>query len=243
MTGASRGLGAGIALRFAQAGASVGVNYCTGKQEADQVVARIKTLGPPAVALQADVTRPDQVEGLVTATVKQLGGLDILVNNAGTYPVKPLLELSLEEWEAVQAANLRSVYLCTRAAAQKMIAQGRGGAIINITTIEAENPAPDHSHYAAAKAGVAMFTQSSAQELGRHNIRVNAVSPGLIWRPGLDQDWPEGVHSYLQAAPLGRLGQVEDIANACLFLASSGAGWITGASLRVDGGVMTSRIY
>jgi NAD(P)-dependent dehydrogenase (short-subunit alcohol dehydrogenase family) len=124
-----------------------------------------------------------------------------------------------------------------------MIAQGQGGAIVNVTSIEAENPAPAHSHYNAAKAGAAMHTRAAAQELGPHGIRVNAVAPGLVWREGLDEAWPDGVARYLNAAPLGRLGQPEDVADACLFLASPAARWITGASLTVDGGVMTRQIF
>jgi NAD(P)-dependent dehydrogenase (short-subunit alcohol dehydrogenase family) len=124
-----------------------------------------------------------------------------------------------------------------------MIAQGRPGAIVNIASIESENPAPQHSHYSAAKAAVVMYTRTAALELGGKGIRVNCVSPGLIWREGLDRDWPEGVNAYLQAVPLGRLGQPDDVADACLFLASSAARWITGANLIVDGGVLTHRVY
>jgi len=114
---------------------------------------------------------------------------------------------------------------------------------VNIASIEAENPAPGHAHYDAAKAGVLMYTRTAAQELGGQGIRVNAVSPGLIWRKGLEQAWPEGVDAYLRAVPLGRLGLTDDVADACLFLASPAARWITGANLLVDGGVMTHRIY
>ena len=125
----------------------------------------------------------------------------------------------------------------------QMVERECGGSIINIASIEAENAAPMHAHYCAAKAGVVMLTESSAQELGRHGIRVNCVSPGLIWREGIDEAWPEGVERWMKAAPLSRLGTPQDIANACLFLASNAAEWITGANLRVDGGVMTSQIF
>jgi NAD(P)-dependent dehydrogenase (short-subunit alcohol dehydrogenase family) len=154
-----------------------------------------------------------------------------------------LLDMKESEWNEVIAANLRSVHLCTQAAARHMIACGRPGAIVNIASIEAENPAPKHSHYVAAKAGVVMYTRSAALELGAHGIRVNCVSPGLVWREGLDRDWPEGVSAYLAAVPLRRLGQPDDVADACLFLASAAARWITGSNLVVDGGVLTHRVY
>jgi len=242
VTGAGSGLGGGIALRFAEAGASVAVHYHTSKGGARGLVARIEKLKRKAVAIQADVSRAGDVAKLVERAVKALGGLDVLVNNAGSYPASPLVEMRETEWDSVIADNLRSVHLCTQAAARHMM-KNRGGAIINIASIEAENSAPGHSHYNAAKAGVVMYTRTAALELGRHGIRVNAVSPGLIWREGIEQAWPEGVEAYLRAVPLGRLGQPDDVADACLFLASPAARWITGANLLVDGGVMTHRIF
>ncbi|HEX6123036.1 MAG TPA: SDR family oxidoreductase, partial [Ktedonobacterales bacterium] len=199
--------------------------------------------GGQAAAHQADLTAADEVAGLMRATVAAFGRVDVLVNNAGSYPLAGLLEMTLAQWEAVLNANLRSVFLCTQAAARQMIAQGSGGAIINITSIEAENPAPSHSHYNAAKGGVLMHTRASASELGRYGIRVNAVAPGLIWKEDLEREWADGVARFRQAAPLGRLGTPEDVADACLFLASPAARWITGASLTVDGGVMTHQIF
>jgi NAD(P)-dependent dehydrogenase (short-subunit alcohol dehydrogenase family) len=242
VTGAGSGIGCGIALRFAQAGADVAINYRSNEAGAREVGKKIEALGRKAPAIQADVSQGRDVERLMAEVVKALGGLDVLVNNAGSYPVSPLLEMSEEQWDSVIAANLRSVHLCTQAAARQMMRQG-GGAIINIASIEAENPAPQHSHYNAAKAGVAMYTRTAAQELGRQGIRVNAVSPGLIWRQGIEHAWPEGVNAYLKAVPLGRLGRADDVADACLFLASPAARWITGANLLVDGGVMTNRVF
>lgn len=243
VTGAGSGIGTGIALRFAEAGASLAAVYHSSRSGAEEVVAAVTKLGGSAVAIQADVTREDEVERLFDRTARELGGVDVLVNNAGTYPLKPLLEISAAEWDAVLADNLRSVHLCTRAAARHITAGHRGGAIVHIASIEAENPAPLHSHYCAAKAGVVMYTRSAAQELGPAGIRVNCVSPGLIWRQGLEEAWPAGVSAYQAAVPLGRLGTFEDVADACLFLASPAARWITGANLVVDGGVLTHRVY
>lgn len=243
VTGAGRGIGAGIAHRFGGAGAAVVVNYRSSEKGARTVVGSIEELGQKAVAVKADVSRADGVGELIAATLKAFGRLDSLVNNAGVYPLASVLEMTEKAWDAVVDSNLRSAFLCTQAAARQMVEQGGGGAIVNIASIEAENPAPNHSHYNAAKAGVVMHTRAAAQELGRHGIRVNTVSPGLIWREGLDKDWPDGVERYQKAVPLGRLGQADDVADACLFLASPAARWITGANLVVDGGVLTSTVY
>jgi NAD(P)-dependent dehydrogenase (short-subunit alcohol dehydrogenase family) len=243
VTGSGSGLGSGIAIRFGQAGAKVVVNYHSSATGAHAVVADIEANGGTAVAIQADATQRSEVERLINQTVDRLGRLNILVNNAGIYPRHSLLEMSDEAWETVIDANLRSTFLVTQAAARQMITQGEGGAIVNIASIEAENPAPAHSHYVAAKGGVVMYTMAAANELGRHRIRVNVVSPGLIWREGIEAAWPEGVTRYLEAVALNRLGMSDDVADACLFLASPAARWITGANLRVDGGVMTNRIY
>lgn len=243
VTGGGSGLGRGVCARFAQAGASVAINYRSSAAGAQAVVEQITALGAQAVAVQADVTSECEVQELVAETVSRFGRLDVLVNNAGIYPMQSLLKMLPAEWDAVIEANLRSVFLCTQAASKQMIAQGNGGAIINIGSIEAENPALLHSHYNAAKAGVVMFTKAAARELGPNKIRVNVVSPGLIWREGLEEDWPEGVARYQQAVPLGRLGLPEDVADACLFLASPAARWVTGVNLVVDGGVLTNQVY
>jgi NAD(P)-dependent dehydrogenase (short-subunit alcohol dehydrogenase family) len=243
VTGASGGLGGGIASRFAQAGADVVVAYRTNQGGAHAVVKGIESAGRRALALQADLSQSAGVAALVDKTIQAFSALDVLINNAGAYPVSALLDMSETEFDQVIADNLRSVHLCTQAAARAMIARGRGGAIVNVASIEAHNPAPQHSHYVAAKAAVVMYTRSAALELGGQGIRVNCVSPGLIWREGLERDWPDGVHGYLGAAPLGRLGQPDDVADACLFLASPAARWITGADLVVDGGVLTHRVY
>jgi len=207
------------------------------------VVKNIESAGHRALAVQADLSQSAGAAAVVDKTIHAFSALDVLINNAGTYPLAALLDITESEWDQVIADNLRSVHLCTQAAARAMIARGSTGAIVNIASIEAHNPAPQHSHYVAAKAAVVMYTRSAALELGRQGIRVNSVSPGLIWREGLERDWPEGVNGYLSAAPLCRLGQPDDVADACLFLASPAARWITGTDLVVDGGVLTHRVY
>ena len=243
VTGAGKGIGGGVARRFAAAGASLLVHFRRSESQAQQTVAEIERSGGRALAVGADLTASAGVTDLVERCVSELGPPDAWVNNAGSYPHHALLEMSEAEWDVVVDANLKSVHLCTQAAATAMIAADRTGAIVNITSIEATNPAPMHSHYVAAKAGVLMYTRAAALELGPKGIRVNAVSPGLIWREGLDDEWPEGVERYRKTAPLGRLGRAEDVADACLFLASPAASWVTGAELIVDDGVMCHQIY
>ncbi|MCX6046358.1 MAG: 3-oxoacyl-ACP reductase FabG [Chloroflexi bacterium] len=243
VTGSGSGLGQGIVLRFAEAGARVLVHYRSSADGAQALVKQVIDSGGQAIAAQADVSAEEDVARLIRGAVETWGRVDVLINNAGSYPMASVLAMTPAEWDAVLNANLRSVFLCTQAAAKQMINQGSGGAIVNITSIEAENPAPSHSHYVAAKAGVLMYTRASAGELGAYGIRVNAVAPGLIWREGIDQAWPDGVTRWQKAAPLGRLGLPADVADACLFLASPAARWITGANLTVDGGVMTHQIY
>ena len=237
VTGAGRGIGAGIARRFAEAGAAVAVNFHSSSEGAQTVVEQIRQADGTATAIQADVTQADEVARLVEATSQGLGGLDILINNAGTYPMASLGEMTESEWQSMIDSNMRSVFLCTQAAARVMSASGQGGAIVNIASISGETPAFMHSHYNAAKAGVLMHTRAAALELSPSGIRVNSVSPGLIWREGIEQDWPDGVQRWQEAAPLIRLGRPGDVADACLFLASPAASWITGVNLRVDGGI------
>jgi NAD(P)-dependent dehydrogenase (short-subunit alcohol dehydrogenase family) len=196
-----------------------------------------------AVAVEADLTRPDEAASLVAAAVRDFGRLDALVNNAGIYPLAGVLEMSPAQWDEVVAANLTSVFLCTQAAARQMVAQGGGGAIVNVTSIEARSALPSHSHYSSTKAAADAHTRAAAQELGPHGIRVNAVAPGLIWREGIEEMWPEGVARWLDVAPLRRLGRPEDVADACLFLASPAARWVTGATLPVDGGALTAPLF
>ena len=241
VTGAGAGIGAAIAFRFAQAGAAVCVHYRDNEMGAAQVADKIVSDGGRAETVRADLRFAAAAEMAIGHTVNTMGRLDIVINNAGVYPVTPLLKLTPEQWREVLAANLDSVHFCTQAAAKVM--RPRGGAIVNIASIEASNPAPGHAHYTSAKAAVLMYTKSAARELGPDGIRVNAVSPGLIWREGLEENWPEGVAAYTKAAPLARLGRPDEVADACLFLASPGAGWITGANLVVDGGVLTNRVY
>ena len=237
VTGASAGIGAGIARRLAEAGAAVAVHYRGGRGEAEALVARIGEAGGKGIAVRAELTDPAAVREAFAEVGKRLGPVDILVNNAARQTHSTIAGMADDEWRGMMAANLDGVFHATKAAAQGMIARGQGGAIVNIASIEGLYPALTHPHYATTKAGLIMFTRASALEFGRHGIRVNAVSPGVIHREGIEENWPEGVKRWMDAVPLGRMGDDDDVANAVLFLVSPASGFITGANLVVDGGI------
>jgi NAD(P)-dependent dehydrogenase (short-subunit alcohol dehydrogenase family) len=176
---------------------------------------------------------------VVEVTLDAFGQLDVLVNNAGIQPLGDLESMSVDEWQDMIDTNLTGTHLVTQAAASSMISAGQGGSIIHISSIEGLQPAFRHGHYSTSKAAVIMHARAAALEFGPEGIRVNSVSPGLIGHPGLETEWPEGIERWLAAAPLGRLGEPEDVGDACVFLASPGARWITGHNLVVDGGVST----
>jgi NAD(P)-dependent dehydrogenase (short-subunit alcohol dehydrogenase family) len=233
VTGVSAGIGHGIAQRLLEAGASV-VLHCRRDRAAATVLAA--EAGDRAFVVTGDLSSESAAADVAAAAVERFGRLDVWVNNAGGQPVAGLMAMAPEEFDAVVSGNLGTVFHGTRAAASRMV---RGGAIVNIASIEALQPADGHSHYAAAKAAVVAHTRAAALELGPLGIRVNAVAPGLIARPGIAEQWPDGVARWEAACPLGRLGEPEDVADACLFLASDAARWVTGALLVVDGGILS----
>jgi NAD(P)-dependent dehydrogenase (short-subunit alcohol dehydrogenase family) len=243
VTGSSSGIGVGIAKRLHEAGAKVAL-HCGNNRVGAEAVAR--ELKDRVHIVQGDVQRDAQ--RLCDEVVAAFGKLDALVNNAGIQPVKMLLEQTPNDIQEMLRVNVEGVMTLTTVAAKQMIKQAsdnqnQGGAIVNIASIEGLQPALGHSHYTTSKAAVLMYTRSSALELGRHGIRVNAVAPGLIDKEGLDSAWPEGVARWQVACPLGRLGSPEDIGDAVLFLISDAARWITGATLVVDGGVLTNNTW
>lgn len=260
VTGASGGIGGGIARRFAAAGARLALHYrgasTSSTDAAFALVEELRELGAEAVAVRADLADAGSAERLVDDALRALGGLDGVVNNAGIQPLQMLAETSREAWDEVLATNLGAVFEVSRAAADAMGVDAeagdgdpdvgaRGSAprnrwITHIASIEASRPAPAHAHYAVAKAGLVMHARAAALELGPLGIRVNTVSPGLVTRPGLAEAWPEGVASWESTAPLGRLATTSDIGNACVLLASDAAAFITGQDLVVDGGMLAT---
>ncbi|MFF6827917.1 SDR family oxidoreductase [Streptomyces longwoodensis] len=237
ITGAGGGIGRGIALCFAEEGAAVALHCRTETVAVREAAARIDASGGRSVVLRAELTDDDACRRLVGEAAEWGGGrLTALVNNAGVQPVQPLPGMTTTDWRTVLDANLTGVFACTQAAADIMREQTGGGTVTHIASVEAGLPAPGHAHYAASKAAVVAHARAAAQEYGPYGIRVNTVSPGLIDRPGLAEAWPEGVRRWRAATATGRLGRPEDVGDACVFLASRLASWITGHDLVVDGG-------
>jgi len=236
VTGGSGNIGRGIAMRLAEAGADVVVHYHSDADAAAQIV---EAIGGNALSVQADLARSDDVTKMF-AKIDQTGPpATCVVNNAGGYPVQAFTEVSVEDWRQVMAANLDSAVYVSQEAIRRMCDRNTGGAIVNIASIEGTDPAIGHSHYATSKAGLLMLTRSCTLEYGRKEIRVNAVSPGLIARPGIEENWPDGVARWRENVPLQRMGHAADVADAVLFLLSAASRWISGVNLVVDGGMST----
>jgi NAD(P)-dependent dehydrogenase (short-subunit alcohol dehydrogenase family) len=231
ITGADRGIGAGIARALAAQGAGVFLNTFQPVESCKHLTDEIH-----AFAHQADVRDEQSVQQLFRAMVEQFGGIDILVNNAGVESIVPALDLTMEEWDRVHLTNLRGAFLCSQAAARLMKSQSTGGVIVNISSIHGNIPRLGTAHYSTAKAGLSMMTKSLAQEWAEYGIRVVGVSPGAIETEiNRDSIAAIGRKRFEEWIPLGRIGVVDDVANAVAFLASDQASYISGTTLFVDG--------
>ena len=236
VTGGSRGIGKAIALELAQRGAAVAVNFVKSSQATDEVVAAITSKGGQAVAIQADISDFSQAKDLIKSTIDSLGGLDILINNAGITRDKLIMMMSEDDWDIVQATNLKGTFNCTKAAIRQMMRK-RYGRIINITSVSGQMGNAGQTNYSASKAGQIGFTKAIAREVAARKITVNAIAAGYI-ETDIWADVPEEARQMaLSIIPLGRKGEPEEIAYAVAFLASEQAGYITGQVLGVDGGM------
>jgi 3-oxoacyl-[acyl-carrier protein] reductase len=238
VTGASKGIGAGIAKAFGTAGAAVVVNYSSGREDAERVVAGITGQGGKAVAIQGDVSKADDVKRLFAETKKAYGQLDVLVNNAGVFHFEPLEEVTEEEFHREFNINVLGPILATREALGSF--GPAGGSVINISSVASTSPIANSSVYAATKGALDSLTHVLAKELGLRNIRVNAIAPGGVETEGTHRMGLIGSDMQKQMVaqtPLGRFGQPEDIARIAVFLASDDSGWLTGERITASGGL------
>ena len=247
VTGASSGIGAGIARAFATAGASVIVNFRSDEEAADRIVAEIREDGGRAEAVQADVSTPAGCGTLFEAADEQFGGVDILVSNAGIQRDDTFTELSLEDWRKVLDVNLTGQFLCAQEAVRRFRRQGLDperspalGKIIFTSSVHQAIPWGGHVNYATAKGGVKLLMESMAQELACEKIRVNAIAPGAIKTAINREAWEDekARKELLQLIPYGRVGETEDVAEAAIWLASDASDYVVGTTLFVDGGMM-----
>jgi glucose 1-dehydrogenase len=240
VTGSASGIGQAIATAFAEAGASVVVDYVGEASVAEETLNKIKAVGGKAIAVGADVANPEHVSELLAKTVSSFGKLDIFVNNAGIEKKFAFVDYPFAEWQNVIAVNLTGPFLCAQAAARQMIKQGAGGRIINISSIHEDLPMPTNAPYCASKGGLRMLARTIAVELAPHNITVNNIGPGAVFTP-IDKDIesnPELEKQILAEIPMGRWGKPEEVAQLALFLASDDAAYITGSTHFIDGGML-----
>jgi len=240
VTGAATGIGRAIASRFVRDGAKVVIDYVGNSDPAKELVAALKTIGGDAIAVAADVSDPQQVAMLVDETVKAFERLDVLVNNAGIEKKIAFVEIPKEEWDKTLAVNLTGPFLCAQQAAKKMIAQGGGGRIINISSVHEDLPMPTNAAYCATKGGLRMLMRTMAVELASHGILVNNIAPGAVDTP-MDAPLkanPDEMKTLLNEIPLHRMGKPEEIADLCAFLASESASYSTGSTFFIDGGMI-----
>ena len=240
ITGASSGIGKAIAIEVSRQGASVVVNHVGQQAPTDEVVHEIEKAGSRVIAVEADVSRSDQVRQMIQQTVDKMGKIDVLVNNAGIEYDTPFLDKAEDEWDRVIAVDLKGPFLCSQAAAKEMVKRGEGGTIINISSVHEDIAFPGHIDYCAAKGGLRMMCRDMALELAPHRINVVNVGPGAIATPinTATLKNPEEMKELIDEIPLGRIGSPEEVAGLVAYLASDAASYITGTTIIIDGGLM-----
>ena len=243
VTGAAQGAGAGIAKRFAENGANVVITYRTNRDAGLKKVEEFQTLGVKAAAYQLDQRDVDSIDTVIEQIAKDFGSIDVLVNNAGIYPHAVNMEMTVEEWDDMLDTNTRGMFFVSRCVAKIMAKQKDGGAIVNISSINATYPSDTLTHYGISKAADEMMTRCLAHDFGKLGVRVNCVAPGLIDNPMLDVYVPGWRESYCERAALGHLVEPEDIGDACVFLGSKLSRSITGQVITVDAGVALAPLY
>jgi len=238
VTGATRGIGKGIALKLAAHGADVAFTYVSSEDAAKKVEQEIKTFGVKAMAFQSDAADYQAAEKLIELVVQQFSRIDAVVNNAGITRDGLLMRMSEEDWDRVINTNLKSVFNITKAVQRTLLKQ-RSGSIINLSSVVGVRGNAGQSNYAASKAGIIGFTKSIAQELGSRNIRCNAIAPGFIETEMTAELGEDTIQEWLKSVPLKRAGTTEDVANAVLFLASDLSAYVSGQTLNVCGAMLT----
>ncbi|SEM98120.1 3-oxoacyl-[acyl-carrier protein] reductase [Chryseobacterium taichungense] len=237
ITGATRGIGKGIAEMYAQQGAKIAFTYAGSVEKAKELEATLSSV-TQIKGYQSDASDFDAAQTLVDEVIKEFGKIDILINNAGITKDNLLLRMSKEDWDKVINVNLDSVFNLTKAVIKPMM-KAKEGSIINMTSVVGISGNAGQANYAASKAGVIGFTKSVALELGSRNIRCNAIAPGFIQTEMTDALDDKAKEKWNEAIPMKKLGQTKDIANACVFLGSEMASYITGQTINVDGGLLT----
>jgi len=240
VTGAGTGIGQAIALAFAEAGASVVVDYVGNASVSEDTINKISAMGRKSLGVDADISLPGDVNNLIQKTVAAFGKLDIFVNNAGIEKKVAFVDYPLDEWHKIMGVNLTGPFLCSQAAAKQMIQQGKGGRIINISSIHEDLPMPTNAPYCASKGGLRMLMRTIAVELAPYQITVNNVGPGAIYTP-IDKDVESDAKlndQILSEIPMGRWGKPEEVAELALYLASDAAAYVTGCTYFIDGGML-----
>lgn len=240
ITGAATGIGHAIAVRFAQEGASVVVDYVGSSETPNRTEDEIKSFRGKTIAVAADVSNTSQVKNLIDSTVKAFGRIDIVINNAGIEKKSAFVDYPLEDLQKILAVNLIGPFLVSQSVARQMIRQGQGGRIINISSVHEDLPMPSNAAYCASKGGLRMLTRTIAVELAKEKITVNNIGPGAVYTP-IDADVeakPEIEKSLMSEIPLNRWGTPEEIAGLAVYLASDEAGYVTGSTFFIDGGML-----